>query len=80
MTKPTTSTEKSIKERDNTKKPPPITSITQLLRIDLGRSVGVTIQCSNQTSLVKRRIIIIRELLIISINFKVQARSYYKLL
>ena len=42
MTKAPTPTEKSKKERDNTKTPPK-TSITQGLRIDLGRSVGVTI-------------------------------------
>ena len=34
-------TEKSKKQRDNTKTPPQ-TSITQRLRTDLGRSVGVT--------------------------------------
>ena len=41
MTKATTPTEKSKKQRDNTKTPPKI-SITQRLRTDLGRSVGVT--------------------------------------
>ena len=42
MTKAPTPTEKSKKQRDNTKTPPK-TSITQRLRADLGRSVGVTI-------------------------------------
>ena len=42
MTKAPTPTEKSKKQRDNTKTPPK-TSITQRLRTDLGRSVGVTI-------------------------------------
>ena len=42
MTKAPTPTEKSKKQRDNTKSPPK-TSITQRLRTDLGRSVGVTI-------------------------------------
>ena len=42
MTKTPTPTEKSKKQRDNTKTPPK-TSITQRLRTDLGRSVGVTI-------------------------------------
>ena len=42
MTKAPTSTEKSKKQRDNTKTPT-ITSITKRLRTDLGRSVGVTI-------------------------------------
>ena len=41
MTKAPTATEKSRKQRDNTKTPPK-TSITQWLRTDLGRSVGVT--------------------------------------
>ena len=41
MTKAPTPTEKSKKHRDNTKTPPK-TSITQQLRTDLGRSVGVT--------------------------------------
>ena len=39
MTKAPTPTEKSKKQRDNTKAPPK-TLITQRLRIDLGRSVG----------------------------------------
>ena len=39
MTKAPTPTEKSNKQRDNTKTPPK-TSITQRLRTDLGRSVG----------------------------------------
>ena len=42
MTKAPTPTEKSKKQRDNTKTPPK-TSIIQRLRTDLGRSVGVTI-------------------------------------
>ena len=42
MTKAPTPTEKSKKQCDNTKTPPK-TSITQRLRIELGRSVGVTI-------------------------------------
>ena len=42
MTKAASPTEKSKKQPDNTKTPPK-TSITQLLRTDLGRSVGVTI-------------------------------------
>ena len=42
MTKAPTSTEKLKKKRDNTKTSPK-TSITQRLRTDLGRSVGVTI-------------------------------------
>ena len=42
MTKTPSTTEKSKKQRDNTKTPPK-TSITQRLRTDLGRSVGVTI-------------------------------------
>ena len=42
MTKAPTPTEKSEKQRGNTKTPPK-TSITQQLRTDLGRSVGVTI-------------------------------------
>ena len=41
MTKAPTPTEKSEKQRDNTKAAPK-TSITQQLRTDLGRSVGVT--------------------------------------
>ena len=41
MTKAPTPTEKSKKQRDNTKTPPK-TSITQRLRTDLGRSVGET--------------------------------------
>ena len=41
MTKAPTPTEKSKRQRDNTKKPPN-TSITQRLRTDIGRSVGVT--------------------------------------
>ena len=41
MTENPTPTEKSKKQRDNTKKPPK-TSITQRLQTDLGRSVGVT--------------------------------------
>ena len=40
MTKAPTPTEKSKKQRDNTKTPPK-TSITQRLRTDLGRSVRV---------------------------------------
>ena len=42
MTKAPTPTEKSKKQRDNTKTPPK-TSITQRLRADLGRSVWATI-------------------------------------
>ena len=42
MTKAPKPTEKSKKQVDNTKTPPK-TSITQRLRTDLGRSVGVTI-------------------------------------
>ena len=42
MTKAPTPTEKSKKQRDNTKTPQK-TSITQQLRTELGRSVGVTI-------------------------------------
>ena len=42
MTKAPTPTEKSKKQRDNTKTPL-TTSITQRLRTDLGRSVGVMI-------------------------------------
>ena len=42
MTKAPTPTEKSKKQRDNTKMPSK-TSITQRLRTNLGRSVGVTI-------------------------------------
>ena len=42
MTKAPTPTEKSKNQRDKTKTPPKI-SITQRLRTDLGRSVGVTI-------------------------------------
>ena len=42
MTKAPTPTEKSKKQRDNTKTPPK-TSITQRLRTDLGRLVEVTI-------------------------------------
>ena len=42
MAKAPTPTEKSKKQRDNTKTPQK-TSITQRLRTDLGRSVGVTI-------------------------------------
>ena len=41
MTKAPTPIEKSKKQRDNTKTPPK-SSITQRLRTDLGRSVGVT--------------------------------------
>ena len=41
MTKARKPTEKSKKQPDNTKTPPK-TSITQRLRNDLGRSVGVT--------------------------------------
>ena len=41
MTKAPTPTEKSKKQRDNIKTPPK-TLITQRLRTDLGRSVGVT--------------------------------------
>ena len=41
MTKVPTATEKSKKQRDNTKTPPK-TSITQRLQTDLGRSVWVT--------------------------------------
>ena len=43
MTKAPTPTEKSKKQRDNTQRTPPKTSITQRLLTDLGRSVGVTI-------------------------------------
>ena len=43
MTKTPTPTDKSKRQRYNTKKKPTKTSITQRLRIDLGRSVGVTI-------------------------------------
>ena len=42
MTKAPTPTEKSKQQCDNTKTPPK-SSITQRLRTDLGRSVGVTI-------------------------------------
>ena len=42
MTKAPTLTEKSTKQRDNLKTPPK-TSITQRLRTDLGRSVGITV-------------------------------------
>ena len=41
VTKTPTHTEQSKKQRDNLKTPPK-TLITQLLRTDLGRSVGVT--------------------------------------
>ena len=41
VTKTLTPTEQSKKQRDNIKTPPK-TLITQLLRTDLGRSVGVT--------------------------------------
>ena len=41
VTKTPTPTEQSKKQRDNIKTPPK-TFITQLLRTDLGRSVGVT--------------------------------------
>ena len=41
MTKAPKPAEKSKKQRDSTKTPPK-TSITQRLRIDLGRTVGVT--------------------------------------
>ena len=41
MTKAPTPKEKSKKKRDTTK-PPPKPSITQLLRTDLGQSIGVT--------------------------------------
>ena len=41
VTKTPTPTEQSKKQRDNTKTPPK-SLITQLLRIDLGWSVGVT--------------------------------------
>ena len=41
VTKTPTPTEQSKKQRDNIKTPPK-TLITQLLRTDLGRSVGVT--------------------------------------
>ena len=41
MTKVPTPTEKSKKQRDNIKTPPK-TLITQRLRTDLGRSVGLT--------------------------------------
>ena len=52
MTKASTPTEKSKKHRDNRKKkPPPKTFITQRLRTDLGRSVGVT--AVNPTGVVK---------------------------
>ena len=43
MTKAPTPTEKSKKQCDNKIKTPTKTSITQQLRTDLGRSVGVTI-------------------------------------
>ena len=43
MTKAPTPTEKSKKQRENTKTPPK-TSITQRLRTDLGRSAGATIK------------------------------------
>ena len=42
MTNAPTLTEKSKKQRDIIKKTPPKTSITQRLRTDLGRSVGIT--------------------------------------
>ena len=42
MTQAPTPTEKSKKQCENTKTPPK-TSITQRLRTDLGRSVGITI-------------------------------------
>ena len=42
MTKAPTPTEKSKKQRDNANTPPK-TSITQRLRTDFGRSVGITI-------------------------------------
>ena len=51
MTKAPTPTEKSKKQRDITKKLPK-TSITQGLRTDLGRSVGVT--AGTPTGVVKR--------------------------
>ena len=41
VTKTPTPTEQSKKQRDNIKTPPK-TLITQLLRTDLGRSIGVT--------------------------------------
>ena len=50
MTKAPTPTEKSKQKRDNTKTPPK-TSITQRLRTDIGRSVGVTI--AHPTGVVK---------------------------
>ena len=50
MTKAPTPTEKSKKQRENTKTPPK-TPMTQRLRTDLGRSVGVTI--ATQTGVVK---------------------------
>ena len=46
MTKAHTPTEKSKKQRDNTKTPLK-TSITQRLRTDLGRSIGATIAKTN---------------------------------
>ena len=42
MTKAPTPTEKSKKQRDNTEKRTPKTSITQRLGTELGRSAGVT--------------------------------------
>ena len=51
MTKALSPTEKLKKQRDNTKTPPK-TSITQRLRTDLGRSVGVTI--ATQLALLNR--------------------------
>ena len=50
MTKAPTPTQKSKKHRDNIKTPPK-NSITQRLRTDLGRSVGVT--AVNPTGVVK---------------------------
>ena len=50
MTKAPTPTEKSKKQRDNTKTPPK-TSLTQQLRTDLGRSIGGN--DSHQTCVVK---------------------------
>ena len=52
MKKAPTPTEKSKKQRDIIKKTLPKTSITQRLRTDLGRSVGVP--AGTLTSVVKR--------------------------
>ena len=57
VTKTPTPTEQSKKQRDNIKTPPK-TLITQLLRTDLGRSVGVTAvtQVTTQTTPQKVRL------------------------